>query len=58
MKKIENREFEYIISDIDNKKEFQKTKEICHHNLNRYDHTKRVAYYSYLITKKLGLSYE
>lgn len=51
-------EFESIISDIDNSNEFQKTKEIVHHGMNRYDHSRRVSYYSYKIAKKLGLSYE
>lgn len=58
MKKIDKNEYESIISDIDNSKEFQKTKEIVHHSLNRYDHSKRVSYYSYVVAKKLGLSYE
>lgn len=55
---IEDEEFENIIKDIDESDEFQKTKNIVHHCSNRYDHCRRVAYYSYLITKKLGLSYE
>jgi uncharacterized protein len=55
---IENEEFESIIKDINDSEEFQKTKEIIHHCSNRYDHCRRVAYYSYLITKKLHLSYE
>lgn len=55
---IEDEEFENIIKDINNSDEFQKTKDIIHHSSNRYDHCRRVAYYSYIITKKLGLSYE
>ncbi len=55
---IEDEEFESIIKDIDSSAEFQKTKDIIHHCSNRYDHCRRVAYYSYLITKKLNLSYE
>ena len=55
---IEDEEFEKIIKDIDESDVFQKTKNIIHHCSNRYDHCRRVAYYSYLITKKLGLSYE
>ena len=54
----EDIEFENIIKDIDSSNEFQKTKEIIHHCSNRYDHCKRVAYYTYLVTKKLKLSYE
>ena len=51
-------EYELIIKDIENSKEFQKTKEIVHHGMNRYEHSKRVSYYSYKIAKRLGLSYE
>lgn len=58
MKIIEDEEFESIIKDIDESEIFQKTKDIIHHCSNRYDHCRRVAYYSYLITKKLNLSYE
>ena len=58
MKIIENEEFESIIKDIDESESFQKTRDIVHHCSNRYDHCRRVAYYSYLITKKLNLSYE
>ncbi len=54
----EDIEFESIISEIDKSDVFQKTKDIVHHSSNRYDHCKRVAYYTYLITKKLKLSYE
>lgn len=54
----EDIEFERIIKDIDECVEFQRTKEIVHHSSNRYDHCRRVAYYSYLITKKLKLDYE
>lgn len=55
---MKDKEFELIIKDIDNSKEFQKTKEIVHHGMNRYEHSKRVSYYSYKIAKKIGLSYE
>ena len=58
MKKKYNEEFELIISDIDSSEEFQKIKGIEHHSLNRYDHSRRVSYYSYIVAKKLGLSYE
>ena len=51
-------EFELIINDINNSNEFQKTKEIIHHGMNRYDHSRRVSFYSYKIAKKLGLSYK
>ena len=54
----EDIEFENIIKDIDYSEVFQKTKEIIHHSLNRYDHCRRVAYYTFLITKKMHLSYK
>lgn len=54
----EDIEFERIIKEIDDSEVFQKTKDIIHHCSNRYDHCKRVAYYTYLISKKLHLSYE
>ena len=55
---VEDEEFESIINEIDSSEVFQKTKEIIHHCSNRYDHCRRVAYYSYVIAKKLHLSYE
>ena len=55
---MSDEEFESIIEDINNSEPFQKTKEIIHHCSNRYDHCRRVAYYSYIIAKKLHLSYE
>ena len=55
---IKDREFESIVSDILYSDEFVKTKNIVHHGLNRYDHSIRVAYISYRISKALGLSYE
>ena len=55
---MKNEEYELIVKDIDESLEFQKTKEIVHHGMNRYEHSKRVSYYSYKIAKKLGLSYE
>lgn len=55
---IENKrdpKFYSIISDIKDHDEFQRTKEITHHGMNRYDHSLRVSYYSYRLTKILGL---
>lgn len=57
MKKISKDEFENIIRDIDENIEFQKTKNIIHHSSNRYEHSRNVAYNSYVISKKLGLDY-
>lgn len=58
MNKIDIEEFNYLIKDIDESEVFQKTKDIIHHNSNRYDHCKRVAYLSYVVSKKLHLNYE
>lgn len=50
-------EFNNIISPyiID---EFNKLKSINHHGITRYDHSIRVAYYTYLVTKALHINYE
>ena len=57
MKTTSIEEFDSIVKDIDENLEFQKTKDIIHHCSNRYDHCRRVAYNSYVISKKLGLNY-
>lgn len=38
--------------------EFDKLKDINHHGITRYDHSIRVAYYTYFVTKFLGFNYE
>lgn len=38
--------------------EFNKLKDINHHGITRYDHSIRVAYYTYLVTKVLHINYE
>lgn len=53
-----NLEFNQIIKFILNNKEFIKTKKQIHHGITRYDHLIRVSYYSFLITKMLGLNYQ
>lgn len=47
-----------IVNDILYSDEFNKTKNIIHHGLNRYDHSVKVSYISYKIAKSLGLSYQ
>lgn len=47
-----------IVKQILNNKEFNKLNDLEHHGISRYDHSLRVSYYSYKITKKLGLDYE
>lgn len=48
----------FLVSDILDDEEFLKIRECKHHGLNRLDHSIKVSYYSYLVTKKLGLNYE
>lgn len=52
-------DIEYInlISNIIKNKKFLNIKECRHHGITRYEHSLRVSYYSYLITKKLKLNY-
>ena len=59
MQKIEeNGEYFSLISHILNNDEFKKIKNIEHHGVTRYDHSLRVSYYSYRISKFLKLDYE
>ncbi len=51
-------EFEKLIEDLLENKEFQKTKLKKHHGLTRYDHSMRVAAYTYKVTKLLKLNYK
>ncbi len=55
MKKIYNdKEFMRVASPILSHKEFLKTKSIVHHGNTRYNHSVRVAYIAYKISKLLG----
>ena len=56
--KYDNREFFEIIKPIINNEEFKKLKKIEHHGITRYDHSMRVAYYSYKVTKSIHLNYK
>jgi len=47
-----------IVQDILDHKEFDKIKYIEHHGTTRFDHSMRVAYYSYKIAKFLRLDYK
>ena len=64
MKKIKeeyfymNDEFYSIIDEIISNDEFNKTKNIRHHGITRYNHSLRVAYHTFKITKKLKLNYQ
>lgn len=46
-----------IVDDIILNNEFKKINKCVHHGLSRFDHSCRVSYYSYKITKLLKLDY-
>lgn len=46
-----------IVGDILYNCEFRKIQNSVHHGLSRLDHSVRVSYYSYLVSKYLGLNY-
>lgn len=46
----------YIVDDILNNKYFSEIKRCKHHGMNRFDHSLRVSYYSYLLAKRLGFN--
>ena len=56
--KFEDDEFISLIERSLQIKEFQKTKDISHHGITRFEHSIRVAYFSYKITKFLRLNYK
>ena len=51
-------EFESIISPILEIDEFNQLKYITHHGITRFDHSMRVAYFSYKVCKALHLNYK
>ena len=53
----DNYEYNEIISDILNNREFKKIEGFKHHSTNRLDHSRRVSFYSYRICKRLGFDY-
>ena len=61
MKKLNNIENDYkylnLVDDILNHEKFVKLKECVHHGTNRFQHSVRVSYYSYKITKKLKFNF-
>ena len=54
-----NNDLEYlsIVNDIIENNKFMKIKTCRHHGITRYEHSIRVSYYSYKISKKLKLNY-
>lgn len=58
MEKYYDEEFYSIINPILKIDEFQKLGNIEHHGITRLDHSLRVAYYTFVVTKKLHLNYQ
>ena len=54
---INDNEYLRIIEDIIKNKEFKKMEQIEHHGITRLNHSLRVSYYSYKISKLLHLDY-
>lgn len=52
---FENKEYYDLIKDILNDENFRKLDSIEHHGTSRLQHSLRVSYYSYVISKKLRL---
>lgn len=51
-------EYKNIVSHILDNEEFNKMKNISHHDTNRFDHSLKVSYYSHKIAKTLKLDSE
>ncbi len=58
MARYEDKEFNEIINKYIIHPKFQQLKDFKHHGHSRYDHSLRVAYYTYKVTKALHLNYE
>ena len=55
MRNVDKRSFDDIINDILFNEKFNKLSNDEHHGITRYEHSIRVAKYSFLISKKFGL---
>lgn len=58
MSQRQKEEFECLVKDIIDNKEFQKLDNELHHGITRYSHSMRVAKATYNTTKALGLDYK
>ena len=58
MDRYDSREFFSIIDSYYNHSEVQKLSNYKHHGITRLDHSLRVAFYTYVVTKYLGLNYK
>lgn len=52
-----DKRYNTLVQDILENKKFNEMEEIVHHGLDRKGHSMRVSYYSYKISKILGLDY-
>ena len=55
MRNVDKISFKDVINDILSNKKFNKLSNDEHHGITRYEHSIRVAKYSFLISKKFGL---
>ena len=58
MDSLNDLQFINIVNKYMNNEEFQKTKNIEHHGITRFEHCVKVSYYSYIVAKFLRLDYE
>ena len=55
---LKDKEYTNIIQSILDNKEFMKIDNCRHHGITRFEHSLRVSYFSYKISKKLKLNYK
>ena len=53
-----DKKFDNIIRDVMNDIDFKEIDTCVHHGISRLEHSLRVSYYSYKVTKVLGLNYK
>ena len=53
-----DKKFDNIIRDVMNDIDFKEIDTCVHHGISRLEHSLRVSYYSYKVTKVLGLDYK
>lgn len=58
MSTIKDDEYLKITKDILDNEEFQKMSDVKHHDSNRLNHSLKVSYYSYKVSKALHLNYK
>ena len=54
----QDQDYTRIVNHILNNEEFNKIKKIEHHGVSRFDHSLKVSYYSYKMSKILRLNYQ